>query len=56
MKQSFYDWCMENNRKDLLDRWDYDLNKKSPKKDHLIHVLKHILNVHAVNIQVLVYF
>ena len=32
MKQSFYDWCMENNRQDLLDRWDYDLNKKSPKE------------------------
>lgn len=30
MKQSFYDWCIENNRQDLLDRWDYDLNKKSP--------------------------
>lgn len=29
--KSFYDWCMENNRKDLLDRWDYDLNKCSPK-------------------------
>lgn len=30
MKKSFYDWCIENNRQDLLDRWDYDLNKKSP--------------------------
>lgn len=28
--KSFYDWCVENNRQDLLDRWDYDLNKKSP--------------------------
>lgn len=31
MKMSFYDWCMRNNRQDLLDRWDYDLNNKSPK-------------------------
>lgn len=30
MKKSFYDWCIENNRQDLLDRWDYELNKKSP--------------------------
>lgn len=32
MKQSFYDWCIENNHQDLLDRWDYDLNKKPPEK------------------------
>lgn len=32
MKQSFYDWCIKNSRQDLLDRWDYDLNKKSPKE------------------------
>lgn len=32
MKLSFYDWCIENNREDLLNRWDYDLNKKSPKE------------------------
>ena len=30
MKKSFYDWCIENSRQDLLDRWDYELNKKSP--------------------------
>jgi hypothetical protein len=29
--KSFYDWCIENNRQDLLDRWDYELNKCSPK-------------------------
>lgn len=28
--KSFSDWCKENNRKDLLDRWDYNLNKCSP--------------------------
>lgn len=28
---SFYDWCIENNREDVLDRWDYTLNKCSPK-------------------------
>ena len=31
MKQSLYDWCIENNRQDILDRWDYELNKRSPK-------------------------
>lgn len=31
IKKSFYDWCIENNHQDLLDRWDYNLNKKSPK-------------------------
>lgn len=29
--KSFYDWCIENKRQDLLDRWDYDLNDCSPK-------------------------
>lgn len=29
--KSFYDWCMENNHQDFLDRWDYELNKCSPK-------------------------
>ena len=24
---SFEEWCIANNRNDLLDRWDYDLNK-----------------------------
>lgn len=28
--KSFYDWCIENDRQDLLDRWDYDLNKCNP--------------------------
>ena len=27
---SFEHWCVFNNRKDLLDRWDYDLNKSTP--------------------------
>lgn len=30
--KSFYDWCIENNHKDFLDRWDYDKNIKSPKE------------------------
>lgn len=30
MKKSFYEWCIENNRQDLLNRWDYDLNNKNP--------------------------
>lgn len=28
--KSFYDWCIENNRQDVLDRWDYELNGCSP--------------------------
>lgn len=27
---SFQHWCIINNRQDLLDRWDYELNSKSP--------------------------
>lgn len=29
---SFYDWCIENKREDLLERWDYELNNCSPKE------------------------
>lgn len=28
--KSFEQWCLESNRKDLLDRWDYELNSKKP--------------------------
>ena len=28
---SLYDWCIENNKQDILDRWDYKLNDCSPK-------------------------
>lgn len=31
-KESLYDWCINNNKKDIVDRWDYTLNKKSPKE------------------------
>lgn len=27
---SFYEWCISNNKQDILDRWDYELNKCSP--------------------------
>lgn len=27
---SFQEWCIQNDRQDLLDRWDYDLNKYTP--------------------------
>jgi len=27
---TFEDWCIENNRQDILDRWDYDLNSCKP--------------------------
>lgn len=30
IRQSFYDWCIDNGRADLLDRWDMDRNKISP--------------------------
>lgn len=29
-KQSVYDWCIENNRWDILNRWDYDVNAIDP--------------------------
>ena len=29
--KNFYDWCLENNREDLLLLWDYELNDCSPK-------------------------
>lgn len=32
IKESFYDWCIKNNRQDLLDRWDYELNTVSPQQ------------------------
>jgi len=31
-KKSFYNWCIENNRNDLLDRWDNNLNIFSPQE------------------------
>ena len=27
---SFKQWCLENNRQDVLERWDYELNSKNP--------------------------
>ena len=30
--KTFYDWCIENNKQDILDRWDYELNECSPKE------------------------
>jgi hypothetical protein len=29
-KQSLYDWCVENHREDILNRWDYELNNCLP--------------------------
>lgn len=29
-KMTFEDWCINNDRQDLLDRWDYDKNEKLP--------------------------
>ena len=28
--KSFEQWCIENNRQDILNRWDYELNDKEP--------------------------
>lgn len=28
--KNFYDWCVENNRIDILDRWNYNLNVELP--------------------------
>ena len=30
MCHSFGQWCVDNNQQDLIDRWDYEINKKSP--------------------------
>lgn len=27
---SFRQWCIDNNKQDILDRWDYELNKHNP--------------------------
>lgn len=27
---TFYDWCIINSREDILDRWDYEINKCNP--------------------------
>ena len=29
---SVYDWCVSNSREDILNRWDYSLNKKTPQE------------------------
>ena len=30
--KSFKEWCIENNKQDILDRWDYELNKCNPEE------------------------
>ena len=63
--KSLYFWCIENNRQDILDRWDYELNKDTPKDilysthekrwfkclDHLEHhsELKNINSITNIN-------
>jgi len=32
MTKSFYDWCIENDHKNYLDIWDYDLNNFHPSR------------------------
>lgn len=29
--KSFYDWCIDNHKEEILNRWDYELNNKNPK-------------------------
>lgn len=31
IKKTFYDWCIENNHNDYLNRWNYELNNCGPK-------------------------
>lgn len=40
IKKSFEDWCLENNRKDLLELWDYELNDKLPSEISYCHTKK----------------
>lgn len=48
-KESLYDWCINNNKKDIVDRWDYTLNKKSPKEiGALILIINFGLNVKII--------
>ena len=30
-KTSFYNWCINNNREDFLEMWDYESNDINPK-------------------------
>lgn len=48
--QSLYDWCIQNDRQDILDRWDYKLNNGKPEdyssKSHCEVYLKCPRNIH----------
>lgn len=55
--KSFYDWCIENNRQDILNRWDYELNDKKPneityktKKKYYLKCLRGLHNSELKNI------
>ncbi len=32
IKYSFYNWCIDNNKQEYLNFWDYELNNKTPKE------------------------
>lgn len=32
VKKSFHKWCIDNDRHDVLDKWDYTLNKLNPEE------------------------
>lgn len=57
---SFEQWCLDNNRQDLLDRWDYDLNKKYPSdasyKSNKKYYFKCPRGIHNSQLQNIQYF
>ena len=48
-RQTFYDWCIENNELIYLENWDYEKKMKRLQRIILMEVLvKFILNVHDI--------
>jgi len=41
--KSFEQWCIENNKHDVLKRWDYELNNKSPNEISYTTIRKYYL-------------
>ncbi len=60
IKYSFEDWCKNNNRQDLLDRWDYELNDVLPSKisykSNKKYWFKCPRNIHKSQLQNIQYF
>jgi len=53
---TFKDWCIENNRQDVLDRWDYELNDKKPDKigfsTHKQYYFKCPIDIHKSELKI----